>query len=65
MHSKTSLFKVLNEPIRLRPAILLAAKGKICACLLAEDLEEPDFKILRRLGIMHSAGVVEVRRKRT
>ncbi len=63
MQEETSLFKVLADPTRLRLAVLLAIKGEICVCMLAEALGEPNFKISRHLGIMRSAGMVEARRE--
>ncbi len=65
MEDEAALFKVLAEPTRLRLAILLAAEGETCVCQLAEALEAPEFKISRHLGIMRSAGLVQVRRDGT
>ena len=65
MQKEASLFKVLADPTRLRLAALFAIQGKICVCMLAEALNEPDFKISRHLGIMRSAGMVEARRDGT
>jgi ArsR family transcriptional regulator, arsenate/arsenite/antimonite-responsive transcriptional repressor len=65
MNKEAALFKVLADPIRLRLAILLAIKGETCVCVLAEGLDAPEYKISRHLGIMRSAGVVEVRREGT
>jgi len=65
MEDEAALFKVLAEPTRLRLAILLAAEGETCVCQLAEALEAPEFRISRHLGIMRSAGLVQVRREGT
>ena len=65
MNKEAALFKVLADSTRLRIAILLAVKGETCVCLLADGLDLPEYKISRHLGIMRSAGLVEVRRKGT
>jgi len=54
--------KVLGDATRLRLAALLAAKGEVCVCRLAEALGEPDFKVSRHLAVMRAAGLVEVDR---
>ena len=65
MQEEASLFKVLADPTRLRLAALLAIQGETCVCMLAQALDEPDFKVSRHLGIMRSAGMVEARREGT
>lgn len=65
MQAEASLFKVLADPTRLRLAVLLALEGETCVCLLAQALDEPDFKVSRHLGIMRSAGMVAARREGT
>lgn len=65
MQDEAALFKVLGDPTRLRLAVLLAIQGETCVCMLAEALDEPDFKVSRHLGIMRSAGMVEARREGT
>jgi len=65
MDKEAALFKVLADPTRLRLAILLAIKGETCVCMLAEGLDAAEYKISRHLGIMRSAGIVEVRREGT
>jgi len=65
MRSEATLFKALADPIRLRLATILAIRGETCVCELAEALGEPDFKISKHLGVMRSAGMVEVRREGT
>ena len=65
MQDEAVLFKVFGDPTRLRLAVLLAIQGEICVCMLAEALDEPDFKISRHLGVMRSAGMVEARREGT
>ena len=65
MKGEAGLFKVLGDPTRLRLAVLLATQGEACVCMLAEALDEPDFKVSRHLGIMRSAGMVEARREGT
>lgn len=65
MQAEAALFKVLGDPIRLRLAVLLAARGETCVCLLSQALGEPDFKISRHLAIMRAARVVEARREGT
>ncbi len=65
MNKEAAVFKVLADPTRLRIAILLAVRGETCVCMLAEGLEAPEYKISRHLGIMRSAGLVEVKREGT
>ena len=65
MDDEAALFKALADSTRLRLAVLLATQGETCVCMLAEALDEPDFKISRHLGIMRSAGMVEARREST
>lgn len=65
MRNEAALFKALSDPIRIRLAVLLAAQGETCVCILAQALDEPDFKISRHLGVMRSAGMVEARREGT
>lgn len=65
MQDEAALFKVLGDLTRLRLAVLLAIQGETCVCMLAQALEEPDFKVSRHLGIMRSAGMVEARREGT
>jgi ArsR family transcriptional regulator len=59
------LFKALSDPTRLRIAALLALKGEVCVCYLAEALGAQDFKVSRHLAILRAAGVVEARRAGT
>jgi ArsR family transcriptional regulator len=65
MQEEASLFKVLSDPIRLRLAVLLATRGETCVCILAQALDEPQFKVSKHLAIMRSAGMVEARREGT
>jgi ArsR family transcriptional regulator len=65
MQKEVALFKVLSDATRLRLASLLLANGETCVCVLAQALNEPDFKISRHLGVMRSAGLVEARREGT
>ena len=65
MRHEAELLKTLGEPTRLRLVTLLALKGEICVCQLAEAVDEPDFKVSRHLAILRSAGVVEARREGT
>jgi len=65
MNKEAALFKVLADSTRLRIVILLAVEGETCVCVLAEGLDEPEYKISRHLGIMRSAGLVKARRKGT
>ena len=65
MRDEAALFKVLSDPTRLRLAVLLALRGETCVCMLAQALDEPDFKISRHLAIMRSAGLVGARREGT
>jgi len=65
MQKEASLFKVLSDTTRLRLALLLLVSGETCVCMLAQALNEPDFKISRHLGVMRSAGLVEARREGT
>ncbi len=63
MHGEASLFKALADPTRLRLAVLLAVRGEVCVCMLAQALDEPDFKISRHLAVLRARGVVEARRE--
>lgn len=65
MEKEADYFKVLSDPIRLRLAVLLAVKGQLCVCVLADALRQPQYKISRHLGILRRQGLVEVRRKGT
>lgn len=65
MQEEAAFFKALADPTRLRLAVLLAIQGETCVCMLAQALDEPDFKVSRHLGIMRSAGMVEARREGT
>lgn len=65
MKDEASLFRVLGDPTRLRLATLLAIRGETCVCMLAQAIDEPDFKVSRHLGVMRSAGVVCARREGT
>ena len=65
MQAEAALFKVLSDQTRLRLAILLAGVEEVCVCELAEALEAPEDRISRHLGVMRSAGMVEVRRQGT
>lgn len=60
---QANTLRVLGDATRLRLAVLLAARGEICVCHLAEALGEPDFKVSRHLGVMRASGLVEVRRQ--
>jgi ArsR family transcriptional regulator len=65
MKTEALLFKALSDPTRLRIAALLAVKGEVCVCYLADALEAQDFKVSRHLAILRAAGVVEARREGT
>lgn len=65
MQKEASLFKILSDVTRLRLASLLLANGETCVCVLAQALNEQDFKISRHLGIMRHAGIIEARREGT
>jgi ArsR family transcriptional regulator len=65
MQAEADLFKALSDPTRLRLAVLLARHGEVCVCVMAEALDEPDFKISRHLRVLRSAGIVEARREGT
>jgi ArsR family transcriptional regulator len=65
MKKEASLFKVLSDTTRLRLTSLLLVNGETCVCMLAQALNEPDFKISRHLGVMRAAGLVEARREGT
>ncbi len=65
MQDEAALFKVLGDPTRLRLAVMLATRGETCVCVLAQALDEPDFKVSRHLSIMRSARMVESRREGT
>lgn len=65
MQEEAELFKALCDPTRLRLVALLARHGEVCVCVMAEALDEPDFKISRHLRVLRSAGIVEARREGT
>lgn len=65
MNLEVELFKALSDPTRLRLTLLLAIHGEVCVCVMAEALDEPDFKISRHLRILRAAGIVEARREGT
>ena len=65
MDEETDLFKALSDSTRLRLVVLLAMHGEVCVCVMAEALNEPDFKISRHLRVLRSAGIVEARREGT
>lgn len=65
MQHEVDLFKALSDPTRLRLVVLLALHGDVCVCVMAEALDEPDFKISRHLRVLRSAGIVETRREGT
>jgi ArsR family transcriptional regulator len=65
MRDEAELFRALSDPTRLRLVVLLAIRGEVCVCVMAEALDEPDFKISRHLRVLRAAGVVEVRRDGT
>ncbi|MCF7853837.1 MAG: metalloregulator ArsR/SmtB family transcription factor [Candidatus Pacebacteria bacterium] len=65
MQQEAELFKALSDPTRLRLVVLLATHGEVCVCVMAEALDEPDFKISRHLRILRAAGIVETRREGT
>lgn len=65
MQEKADLFKVFSDATRLRLAILLAVKGELCVCFLAEALNEPEFKISRHLNILKLNKIVETRKEGT
>ena len=57
----SDLFGAFADPTRLRILNLLQQQKEICVCDLCEVLEEPQPKVSRHLGILRSAGLVEVR----
>jgi ArsR family transcriptional regulator len=65
MQGEADLFKALSDPTRLRLVVLLALHGEVCVCVMAEALDEPDFKISRHLRVLRAAGIVETRRDGT
>ena len=65
MQKEAEQFKALSDPTRLRLVLLLALHGEVCVCVMAEALDEPDFKISRHLRVLRSAGIVEARREGT
>ena len=65
MKGEAVLFKALSDPTRLRLVVLLAMHGEVCVCVMAEALDEPDFKISRHLRVLRSCGIVEARRDGT
>lgn len=65
MQEEADLFKALSDSTRLRLVVLLAMHGEVCVCVMAEALDEPDFKISRHLRVLRAAGLVEARREGT
>ena len=65
MQDEADLFKALSDPTRLRLVVLLALHGEVCVCVMAEALDEPNFKISRHLRVLRSTGIVEARREGT
>jgi ArsR family transcriptional regulator len=65
MQKEADLFKALSDPTRLRLVALLAMHGEVCVCVMAEALDEPDFKISRHLRVLKSSGIVQARREGT
>ncbi|MEJ5259173.1 MAG: metalloregulator ArsR/SmtB family transcription factor [Anaerohalosphaeraceae bacterium] len=65
MEKEAAYLKGLSDPIRLRLAVMLAVRGELCVCLLAEALRQPQYKISRHLSILRRQGIVEVRRQGT
>lgn len=63
MEESAGKLKALGDPTRLRVAVLLAARGEVCVCHMAEALGEEQFKISRHLAVMRAHGLVEVRRE--
>jgi ArsR family transcriptional regulator len=63
MEDEANVFKILGEPTRLRLAILLALKGETCVCMLAQALDEPDFKVSRHLAGLRATGLVKAKRE--
>jgi len=65
MENEAAYLKGLSDPIRLRLAVMLAVRGELCVCVLAEALRQPQYKISRHLSILRRQGIVEVRRQGT
>ena len=65
MQEEADLFKALSDATRLRLVTLLAMQGEVCVCVMAEALNEPDFKVSRHLRILRAAGIVATRRAGT
>ncbi len=65
MEKEAAYLKGLSDPIRLRLAVLLAARGELCVCTLSGALRQPQYKISRHLSILRNQGLVEVRRQGT
>lgn len=65
MNQEAELFQALADPTRIRLTTLLAHHDEVCVCVMAEALDEPDFKISRHLRVLKNAGIVEARREGT
>lgn len=59
------IFKALADETRLEIAAILAVKGELCVCEIAEVMDQPDAKISRHLAIMRNADLVQHRREGT
>jgi ArsR family transcriptional regulator len=58
---ESALFGAFASPIRLRILHLLQQEKEICVCDLCAVLGEPQPKVSRHLGVLRSAGLVDVR----
>ncbi len=65
MLEESAFFKALSDPTRLRLAALLAVRGEVCVCYLAQALKTRDCNISRHLRVLRGAGIVQGRREGT
>jgi len=62
MHTPTTIFATLADPIRLRCLALIAGERELCVCELVAALDLPQPKVSRHLAIMRGAGLLHDRR---
>ena len=62
MHTPTTVFATLADPIRLRCLALIAGERELCVCELVAALDLPQPKVSRHLATMRGAGLLRDRR---
>ena len=64
MNKPFDAFKALGEENRFRiAALLVRAKGELCACEIIKALRKPQYTVSKSMGGLVSAGLVEERRE--